>query len=61
MKNKPDITCPHCGQPLTPKFIYESFGKLAGRTTGKAKARTHEQAQKAAAARWEKWRADKKD
>jgi len=54
--SKPRIVCPHCGDPLSPKFLYRSVGQLAGSAKGAAKRRSPEQARKAALARWEKYR-----
>lgn len=51
------IVCPHCGQSLPPKFIYQSFGRLSARVTGAAKRRSPEMARKAARVRWDKVKA----
>jgi len=59
MMAKPKLICPHCNQPLSISLFTGFLGSKGGTTTGPTKARTREQAQKAAKARWKKWRAEK--
>jgi hypothetical protein len=47
--------CPFCGKVLRDKWIIREGARLMGRKlTGSGKARTSEQARKAARARWDK-------
>jgi hypothetical protein len=48
--------CPHCGGDITAaiKSIASANGRKGGKTTGKTKARSSEQARKAVMARWAK-------
>jgi hypothetical protein len=46
--------CTHCGQPLDPELIKRLAGHFVGSIKGKRKARTPEQARKAALVRWAK-------
>jgi hypothetical protein len=55
---KPPILCPHCGHNIT-KFALKAATSRGGQTTGPSKARTHEQASKAARTRWANERAKK--
>jgi hypothetical protein len=53
--------CPFCGKVLRDKWIIREGARLMGKKlTGSAKARTSEQARKAARARWDKARKSKK-
>ena len=57
---KPQLRCPHCNHVLNVSLFTGFLGTKGGTTTGPTKARTREQAQKAAAARWAKQK-EKKD
>jgi hypothetical protein len=48
--------CYHCGKILKDAWIIKEGARLMGKKlTGAGKARTSEQARKAARARWDKW------
>ena len=53
------MNCPHCNRNISDKAIARHLaskgGRKGGLTTGKAKARTPEQARAAVAVRWEKY------
>jgi hypothetical protein len=50
------MKCPHCGGDIASaiKAIASANGRKGGKATGKAKARTSEQARKAVMTRWNK-------
>ena len=52
------MKCPHCGKPINPAALLGSAGGKAG--TGKAKARTSEQARAAVLARWKRVKTQKR-
>lgn len=51
------MKCPHCQKNISPKTIAKHFASKGGASgTGKAKARTSEQARASVTVRWEKYR-----
>jgi hypothetical protein len=50
------MKCPHCGGDIVSaiKAIASANGRKGGKSTGKAKARSSEQARRAVMARWSK-------
>ena len=46
------MKCPHCDQNIPDQKVRKYVYSLMGKTTGKSKARTSEQARKAGLARW---------
>jgi len=55
------MNCPHCKKQIPAKSAAAALGKLGGLATGPRKARTTEQARKAALARWEKFRKEENE
>lgn len=54
------MKCPHCGKTITAHRAAALLGARGGRATGPRKARTSEQARKAALASWEARRSRQK-
>jgi len=57
--SKSKLRCPYCDHALSVSLFTGYLGAKGGTTTGPTKARSREQAQKAAAARWAKYHAEK--
>lgn len=58
--SKQKLRCPYCNHVLSVSLFTGFLGAKGGKTSGPTKARTREQAQKAAAARWAKYKATTK-